>query len=54
MGTTAAFENCIKKYFSNKPNLAVTEQEAEKMHSYAVETAMDDTNDATYQAMEAF
>ena len=23
------------------------------MHSYAVETAMDDTNDATYQAMEA-
>lgn len=54
MGTTAAFETALKEYFSNKPNLAVTEQEAEKMHSYAVETAMDDTNDATYQAMEAF
>ena len=53
MGTTAAFETALKEYFSNKPNLAVTEQEAEKMHSYAVETAMDDTNDATYQAMEA-
>ena len=53
MGTTAAFETALKEYFSNKPNLAVTEQEAEKMHSYAVETAMDDTDDATYQAMEA-
>lgn len=52
MGTTAAFETALKEYFSNKPNLAVTEQEAKKMHSYAVETAMDDTDDATYQAME--
>ena len=43
MGTTAAFKTALKEYFSNKPNLAVTEQEAEKMHSYAVETAMDDT-----------
>ena len=53
MGTTDMFETALKEYFSNKPNLAVTEQETEKMHSYAVETAMDDTNDATYQAMEA-
>ena len=53
MGTTDAFEAALKKYFSNTPSLAVTEQEAEKMHSYAAETAMDDTNDATYQAMEA-
>jgi len=53
MSNGDTFCKTLMAHIVDKPTLWITPQEANTMHAYAAQTAWDDTNDATYQAMEA-
>ena len=53
MNNAEAFGKALSEYFTKNTTLFVSEKETQRIHTYAVETAMENTNDATYQAMEA-
>ena len=57
LGTTDAYGDRLAEYLprhqAENGFQPISPEEAARAHRYAVKTAMDETNDATYQAMEA-
>lgn len=54
MGTQAEIYDRLTAFFGRQiSGFVLSSQQLEKLHAYAVQTALEDTNDATYQAMEA-